>query len=45
MTENIDIEATGHAWEDKYTIDKEATCTTDGSKSIHCTKCDATKDK
>lgn len=30
VTENIDIEATGHAWEDKYTIDKEATCTTDG---------------
>ena len=24
-----------HEWEDDYTVDKEATCTTDGSKSIH----------
>ena len=29
---------------DDYTIDKEPTCTTEGSKSIHCSRCDATKD-
>ena len=31
---------------DRYTIDKEATCTEDGSKSIHCTTpgCTAKKD-
>ncbi len=33
-----------HDWDDDYTIDKEATCTEEGSKSIHCSKCDATKD-
>ena len=29
----------GHIWNDDYTIDTEATCTTDGSKSIHCKNC------
>ena len=28
-----------HSWNTVYTIDKEATCTTDGQKSIHCSKC------
>ncbi len=36
-TRNIDI--SGHDWEDHYTIDKEATCTEEGSKSIHCKNC------
>ena len=33
-------------WDTEYTIDKEATCTEDGSKSIHCTTpgCTAKKD-
>lgn len=41
-TRNLDLQ--GHEWESDFTIDKEATCTTDGSKSIHCSKCDAVKD-
>ena len=34
----------GHSWETKYTVDKPASCTTEGSKSIHCANCIATKD-
>ncbi len=34
----------GHTWEKEYTIDKEPTCTEDGSRSIHCEKCDIEKD-
>ena len=33
-----------HQWEDAETLDKAATCTKDGSKSIHCKVCDAVKD-
>ena len=33
-----------HDWENDYTVDQEATCTTDGSKSIYCSRCDATMD-
>lgn len=33
-----------HAWENDYTTDLEPTCTLAGSKSIHCSLCDATKD-
>ena len=32
-----------HTWAEDYTTDKEATCTEAGSKSIHCTECDAVK--
>ena len=32
-----------HEWEDDYTLDKEPTCTEEGSKSIHCKGCDAIK--
>ena len=35
------IAATGHKWETEYTIDTAATCTADGSESIHCSVCDA----
>ena len=42
-TYNIVTPALGHSWESGYTIDKEPTCTEDGSKSIHCSNCDATK--
>ena len=43
IEEKINVHAEGHAWDTKYTTDKEATCTEDGSKSIHCTKCEATQ--
>ncbi len=33
-----------HTYEDTYTIDIDATCDTNGSKSRHCTKCDAKTD-
>ena len=42
--ETKDINSYGHSWESNYTIDKEATCESDGSKSIHCRYCDAVKD-
>ena len=34
----------GHDWEAEYTTDVKPTCTKPGSKSIHCSRCDATKD-
>ena len=33
-----------HVWETEFTTDLEPTCTVAGSKSIHCTLCDAQKD-
>ncbi len=33
-----------HVWATDYTTDLEPTCTVAGSKSIHCTLCDAQKD-
>ena len=44
FTETRDIDALGHDWADAYTVDVEAGCLTDGSKSIHCNRCDAVKD-
>ena len=38
------VAALGHAWNEDYTVDKEATCTEEGSKSIHCSRCSETKD-
>ena len=35
------IAATGHKWKTEYTIDTAATCTVEGSESIHCSVCDA----
>lgn len=37
--------STMHVWDTEYTIDKEATCTEDGSKSIHCTTPGCTEKK
>ncbi len=34
-----------HVWEDDFTVDLEPTCVNPGSKSIHCTLCDARKDE
>lgn len=42
--EDTVLPMTEHEWEDDYTIDKEATETEDGSKSIHCKNCTAKKD-
>ena len=39
------IEKTNHTWNDFYTIDVQATCAEEGSESIHCANCDATKEK
>ena len=41
---DTDINPDAHLWEDDYTIDKEPTCIAEGSKSVHCSRCDATKD-
>ena len=42
--DSIDIDLNAHLWEDDFTIDKEPTCTADGSRSIHCSRCNATID-
>ncbi len=34
----------GHDWQLGYTVDVPASCTADGSMSIHCRKCDAVKE-
>ena len=34
---------TDHSWNSSYTVDKKATCTAEGTKSIHCKDCTATK--
>ena len=43
-SETQDLNPNGHEWATEFTEDKAATCTTDGSKSIHCKNCEATKD-
>lgn len=42
--EERDTAPLGHDWNADYTIDVKPTCTQPGSKSIHCSRCDATKD-
>ena len=37
-----EISVLGHDYATDYTVDTEATCTTDGSKSQHCSRCDST---
>ena len=39
-----EISAKDHDWDEEYTINSKATYTEEGSKSIHCSVCDATKD-
>lgn len=39
-----DVDPDNHVWEDTYTVDVAPTCTQEGSQSIHCRYCDATKD-
>ena len=38
-TEERDTIALGHNYETEWTVDKAATCTEEGSKSHHCTRC------
>ena len=33
-----------HVWNSEFTVDKAATCTTEGEKSIHCTTCSTRKE-
>ena len=33
-----------HTWSDKYTVDVEASCTDEGSESVHCSICGASKE-
>lgn len=41
---DLTIAVAEHDWETDFTVDTEATCTTDGSKSIHCRNCDQKKE-
>lgn len=36
--------ALGHDWADTVTVDKAATCTSEGQQSVHCNRCGAVKD-
>ena len=44
VTEQTGEGAQAHQWETVYTVDKDASCFSDGRKSIHCAKCPAVKD-
>ena len=43
-TKTETIAALEHEWEAEWTVDKEATCKEAGSKSHHCSRCDAKKE-
>ena len=38
------IDALGHDYTEEYTVDKEPTCTAEGSKSRHCSRCESKTD-
>ena len=40
----LPIEPLGHDWETEFTIDEVPTFAASGSKSVHCTRCDETRD-
>lgn len=42
--DDVVIFALGHDYSNEWTVDKEATCKEEGSKSHHCTRCDAKTD-
>ena len=44
-TQNNNINEHVHDYSNEWTVDKEATCTEDGSKSHHCLTCDAKTDE
>ena len=41
---HVEIRCTTHQWDTEYKVDKEATCTEEGSWSIHCSVCGMIKD-
>lgn len=43
QTKEKTVKALGHAWNSGYTIDKNASCTEEGERSIHCSRCDTRK--
>ena len=46
ITAVVDIsKALGHDYSTEWTVDSESTCTEEGSKSHHCTRCDSKTDK
>lgn len=38
------VKVNSHTWDNNFTIDKKPTCTQEGSKSIHCSICNESKD-
>ena len=42
--ESKGLDMTGHSWDNDFTVDLAPTCTTEGSRSIHCSKCSAVRD-
>ena len=44
VEETKTIDALGHDYSDQWTVDEEADCVNDGSKSRHCSRCDAKTD-
>ena len=38
------IAAVGHSWNNEPTVDKPATCTEEGSQSVHCARCNETQE-
>ena len=38
---DVDVPVRVHDYSDEWTVDKPATCSAEGSKSRHCTRCDA----
>ena len=43
--EAMTIKATGHDWNTEWTVDKEASCSEEGSRSHHCKNCSEVKDR
>ena len=43
--EAMTVSATGHNWNSEWTVDKEASCIEEGSRSHHCKNCSEVKDK
>ena len=39
LTEQTEIPATGHTWEEEYVVDEEASCEKAGAESKHCSVC------
>ena len=44
LTEQTEIPATGHTWEEELIVDEEASCEKSGAESIHCSVCGAIDD-